>query len=175
MEQLLKFEIRDEDGKVVGVYILPPEWAPDPETPQELDSIVYLVPSFELGASSADPSLGTGGALAWYTKDIYKNGTCINLHIYLSNVGGDAGVGTGSYELYLPDEIEPAKDLYSGHANLWVAGGGVSEFDGSVKWTFRNTEKGPKLIFTFNGQEWGPKNPKFYADFKLRASIEYYL
>jgi hypothetical protein len=75
----------------------------------------------------------------------------------------------------LPDELEPALDRYSGHANIWIAGGGISEFDGSVKWTMRNAAKGPKLIFTFDGHEWSPTHPKFFADLKLRANISYWL
>jgi hypothetical protein len=58
---------------------------------------------------------------------------------------------------------------------LHLAGGGISEFDGSVKWTMRNATKGPKLIFTFNGREWTANDPKPYNDFKLRANIRYFL
>jgi hypothetical protein len=165
--------IYDEEWNIVGIKKYFPSAPSEPEP--ESDAIVYLSPSFELGASSADPSLGSGGALAWYTREEFNNGARINLDIYLNNVGGDAGVGTGSYELYLPDELEPAKDIYSGHANLWVGGGGISEFDGSVKWTMRNATKGPKLIFTFGGVEWDGLNPKNWANFKLRASIRYFL
>jgi hypothetical protein len=84
-------------------------------------------------------------------------------------------LGTGSYEIYLPDNLEPVSDWFSGHANVWIAGGGMSEFDGSMKWTMRNTNKGPKLIFTFDGTEWSPTHPKNFADLKLRANIEYWL
>jgi hypothetical protein len=174
MEKWVKLELVTETGKLVGVYFAPDDWAPN-DPSQELDRIVELVPSFELGASSADPSLGTGGALVEYTVKEFENGKRVNLKVFIKSVGGSSGIGTGSYELYLPEEIEPSKDNYSGHANLWISGGGISEFDGSMKWTFRNVEKGPKLIFTFGGQEWHPSHPKSYADFKLRASIEYYL
>jgi hypothetical protein len=172
-EDYLKI-LYDDEWNIIGVQ----KWFPvDPDPdPDPIDAeIVYFSPSFELGASSADPSLGSGGALAWYTREEFTNGTRIVLSLFINNVGGSAGVGTGSHEVYIPDEIEPAKDYYSGHANLWVAGGGISEFDGSVKFTFRNQEKGPKLIFTFNGVEWDGANPKAWNNFKLRASIEYYL
>ena len=89
--------------------------------------------------------------------------------------GGFSGKGTGSYEIYLPDDLEPALDWYEGHMNLWISGGGVSEFDGSIKWTFRNPDKGPKLIITTNGAEWDPTHPKTFANLKLRANISYYL
>jgi len=146
---------------------------PNGGTPQ--GELIYLIPSFELGASSEDPTIGTGSIAGWYTKDIFANGTRINLQLYLNVVGGSKGVGTGSYEFYLPDEIEPSQDWYAGNANLWISGGGISEFDGSVKWTFRNPDKGPKLIFTFNGQEWSPASPKAFANLKLRANIVYWL
>ncbi|MHC4687080.1 MAG: hypothetical protein ACYTEW_22645 [Planctomycetota bacterium] len=170
--------IYDDEWNIIGVQ----KWFPDtpippdpPDPPQEEGEIIYFSPSFELGASSADPSLGTGGALAWYTREEFTNGTRINLGMYIHSVDGSSGIGTGSYEVYIPDALEPAEEYFSDHANLWVAGGGISEFDGSVKWTMRNEEKGPKLIFTFNGKEWNQSWPKNFADFKLRASIEYYL
>ncbi len=97
------------------------------------------------------------------------------MDIDIRNVGGNAGVGSVGYEVYLPDDIRPAKDSYVGPANLHLAGGGISEFDGSVKWTLRNQTKGPKLIFTFNGREWTANDPKPYNDFKLRANIRYFL
>ena len=140
-----------------------------------LGEIYYPEASFELGASSADPSLGEGQIIAYYTEDTYTNGTAINLGLYIQSKGGDPGSGTGSYEVYLPDYLKPSSDIFAGSFNIWIAGGGVSEFDGSVKWTMRNTDKGPKLIFTVNGQEWGPMWPKRYADFKLRGSIRYYI
>ena len=172
--------IYDEEWNIIGIKKYFPSAPSEPEP--ESDAIVYLSPSFELGAKKTvegipgrDPSLGTGGALAWYTREEFSNGTRINLDIYLNNVGGYVGIGTGSHELYLPDELEPAQDIYSGHANLWVGGGGISEFDGSVKWTMRNEVKGPKLIFTFCGVEWDGLNPKRWANFKLRANIRYFL
>ncbi|OGO17045.1 MAG: hypothetical protein A2Z14_09035 [Chloroflexi bacterium RBG_16_48_8] len=129
-----------------------------------------------MGASTEDPTVGSEGAIhGWYTEQVYNNGTKIDLELYINVRGGSAGVGTGSYEIYLPDALEPSEDWYVGHANLWIAGGGISEFDGSVKWTMRNTVKGPKLIFTFDGQEWSPTDPKAFADLKLRANIEYWL
>jgi hypothetical protein len=136
----------------------------------------YFTPIWELGASDSDPSIGAEGSIhGWYTEQVYSNGTKIDLELYIYVRRGYAGTGTGSYEIYLPDELEPAVDWYVGHANLWIGGGGISEFDGSVKWTMRNTVKGPKLIFTFDGQEWSPKTPKLFADLKLRANIEYWL
>jgi len=136
----------------------------------------FFTPIWELGASDEDPSIGAEGTIhGWYTEQVFSNGTKIDLELYIHVRGGYAGLGTGSYEIYLPDELEPSVDWYVGHANVWVAGGGISEFDGSVKWTMRNTIKGPKLIFTFDGQEWSPKTPKPFADLKLRANIEYWL
>ena len=136
----------------------------------------HFTPIWELGASDSDPSIGAEGSIhGWYTEQVYSNGTKIDLELYIYARHGFAGIGTGSYEIYLPDELEPAIDWYVGHANLWIGGGGISEFDGSVKWTMRNTVKGPKLIFTFDGQEWSPKTPKLFADLKLRANIEYWL
>jgi hypothetical protein len=140
-----------------------------------LEPIQYPDFSWELGASSEDPSIGSGRKVAYYTEDVYTNGTAINLGLYIEAKGGDPGSGTGSYEVYLPDFIEPEIDIYQGTFNIWIAGGGISEFDGSIKWTMRNPDKGPKLIFTVNGQEWGPTHPKRFADFKLRGSIRYYL
>jgi hypothetical protein len=143
--------------------------------PEPVGEIISFTPQWELGASSADPSVGAQGTIkGWYTKEAYTNGTKINLELYIYAKGGSPGVGTGSYEIYLPDEIEPSLDWYVGHANVWIAGGGISEFDGSVKWTTRNTIKGPKLIFTFDGHEWSPTYPKAFADLKLRANISYW-
>lgn len=147
----------------------------DPPAQATPDFVVFS-PSWELGASSADPTIGAGGKLVgWYTKHEYPFGTRIELELFLHVKGGYAGLGTGSYEIYLPDSIEPALDWYVGHANVWIAGGGISEFDGSMKWTMRNATKGPKLIFTFDGQEWSPTKPKAFADLKLRANISYWL
>ena len=137
---------------------------------------VVFTPVWELGASSADPTIGANGEIkGWYTKHVYGFGTKIDLELYLNVKGGSPGIGTGGYEIYLPDEIEPALDWYVGHANVWIAGGGISEFDGSIKWTMRNTLKGPKLIFTFDGREWSRTTPKSFADLKLRANISYWL
>lgn len=138
--------------------------------------VFYFTPRWELGASSADPSVGSGGTLrGWYTREVYENGTKIQLELFIHVRAGFSGIGTGSYEIYLPDTLEPASDWFTGHANVWIAGGGVSEFDGSMKWTMRNTVKGPKLIFTFNGSEWSPTHPKNFADLKMRANIEYWV
>jgi hypothetical protein len=165
----------DEEDNLVGIKKYYPSGPSEPEPPQELDKTVQVTPSFELGASSSDPSVGSGVVEAEYYIKEFENRRKVDLTIFIQSRAGTSGVGTGSYELYLPDEIEPSEDKYSGHANIWISGGGISEFDGSVKWTMRNTLKGPKLIFTFDGTEWGPTHPKNYADFKLRASIEYYL
>jgi hypothetical protein len=149
------------------------------QPPVQLESYGELksfTPIWELGASDEDPSIGAEGNIqGWYSEQVYDNGTKIDLELYIHVRNGYAGIGTGSYEIYLPDELEPAVDWYVGHANIWIAGGGISEFDGSVKWTMRNTIKGPKLIFTFDGQEWSPRTPKLFADLKLRANIEYWL
>lgn len=137
--------------------------------------VINFTPKWELGASTIDPSVGAQGTIkGWYTREVYSNGTRVNLELYIYVKGGDPGKGTGSYEIYLPDGIEPSSDWYVGHANIWIAGGGISEFDGSVKWTIRNTIKGPKLIFTFDGNEWSPTHPKVFADLKLRANIGYW-
>ena len=139
-------------------------------------SLVSFTPSWELGASTADPIVGSEGILqGWYTKETYSNGTKVNLELFIHVRNGQPGIGTGGYEIYLPAEIEPSTDRFVGHANVWIAGGGISEFDGSVKWTMRNTLKGPKLIFTFDGREWSPTHPKTFADLKLRALISYWL
>ena len=143
---------------------------------QGTPDFVVFSPRWELGASSSDPTVGAEGDIAgWYTKTEYTFGTRIDLELYLKVRYGTPGVGTGSFEIYLPDEIEPTLDWYVGNANVWIAGGGISEFDGSVKWTMRNTLKGPKLIFTFDGREWSPTTPKNFADLKLRANISYWL
>ena len=144
----------------------------------KIDSTEFevFVPVWELGASSADPTVGAKGEIVgWYTKNTYGFGTKINLELYINVKGGFAGIGTGSYEIYLPEGIEPALDWYVGDVNAWIAGGGISEFNGSMKWTMRNTLKGPKLIFTFDGGEWSPTHPKTFADLKLRANIGYWL
>jgi len=147
----------------------------DPRT-EPSEGVIFFTPVWELGASSADPTVGAEGTISgWYTKEIYNNGTKIDLELYIHVRNGYPGVGTGSYEIYLPDALEPSSDWFTGHANVWIAGGGTSEFDGSMKWTMRNTVKGPKLIFTFNGTEWSPTHPKNFADLKLRANIEYWL
>ncbi len=165
--------IYDDDWNAVGLRKV------FPEPNGELATIVYSEPRFELGSKPAvggeNPSLGSGIATAQYTREEYTNGTRISMDIYIRSLGGNAGVGSGGYEVYLPDDIRPAKDIYSGHANLHIAGGFISEFDGSVKWTMRNQTKGPKLIFTFNGREWTANDPKPYNDFKLRANIRYFL
>ncbi|NIM95316.1 MAG: hypothetical protein GTO18_16595 [Anaerolineales bacterium] len=138
--------------------------------------LVHFTPIWELGASTEDPTVGTGGTIqGWYTKDEYGDDTRVQLELFIHVKGGTPGIGTGTYEIYLPDEIEPPSDWYVGHANAWISGGGISEFDGSIKWTMRNTVKGPKLIFTFDGREWSPTHPKLFADLKLRANIEYWL
>ena len=148
---------------------------PNGGTPPAQGELIYITPSFELGASTEGPSLGNGWIVAWYTVEEYTNGTKVELELYIHVDGGSKGVGTGSYEVYLPDDIEPAEDYYVGHANAWISGGGISEFDGSVKWTHRNEVKGPKLIFTFDGQEWSPTSPKDFGNLKLRANISYWL
>jgi hypothetical protein len=149
------------------------------QPPSQLESygeLKFFTPIWELGASDEDPDIGAKGSIhGWYTEQVYDNNTKIDLELYIYVRGGYSGIGTGSYEIYLPDELEPAVDWYVGNANVWIAGGGISEFDGSVKWTMRNTTKGPKLIFTFDGQEWSPRTPKLFADLKLRANIEYWL
>ena len=169
----------DDKWNAIGLRKVFPDPGEEPNGGSELATIVYLAPSFELGAKTPidgyDPSLGSGGALAWYTREEYTNGTRISMDIYVHSNGGFAGVGSGGYEVYLPDDIEPAESSYVGPANLWLAGGSISEFDGSVKWTMRNETKGPKLIFTFNGREWTANDPKPYNDFKLRANIRYFL
>ena len=138
--------------------------------------VIFFTPVWELGASSADPNVGAEGSIqGWYTKEVFTNGTKIDLELYIHVRGGYAGLGTGSYEIYLPDHLEPTSDWFTGHVNVWIGGGGYSEFDGSMKWTMRNTAKGPKFIFTFDGTEWSPTHPKNFADLKLRANIEYYL
>ena len=162
----------DDEWNAVGLRKI---FAEPPNGDPELATIVHIMPRFEMGASTEDPSLGSGGALVEYTREEYTNGIRISMDIYINSDGGSAGVGSGGYEVYLPDDIRPAKDIYSGHANLWLAGGGISEFDGSVKWTMRNQTKGPKLIFTFNGREWTANDPKPYNNFKLRANIRYFL
>ena len=139
-------------------------------------SLVSSTPRWELGASTADPTVGFEGTLqAWYTKETYSNGIKVNLELFIHVQKGQRGIATGGYEIYLPTEIEPSSDRFVGDANVWIAGGGISEFDGSVKWTMRNTLKGPKLIFTFDGREWSPTHPKAFADLKLRAFISYWL
>ena len=174
-EQYIKL-VLDENDKYVGAYYVGDNW--EAGAP-ELDTVAQLRPRFELGSKPAvggkNPSLGSGGALVEYTREEYTNGIRISMDIYIHSVGGSAGVGSGGYEVYLPDDLMPTKDSYVGTANLWRAGGGISEFDGSVKWTMRNQTKGPKLIFTFNGREWTADNPKRYNDFKLRANIRYFL
>ncbi len=147
-----------------------------PSQDPSFGELKFFTPIWELGASDADPLTGAEGTIkGWYTEQVYSNGTKIDLELYIHVRHGYAGVGTGSYEIYLPDELEPEVDWYVGHANIWIGGGGISEFDGSVKWTMRNTVKGPKLIFTFDGREWSPTDPKNFADLKLRANIEYWL
>lgn len=143
---------------------------------EPIGSLHVFTPIWKLGTSTEDPSIGAEGAIyGWYTEQVYTNGTKIDLELYIKVRHGYPGVGTGSYEIYLPDELEPAVDWFTGHANIWIGGGGISEFDGSVKWTMRNTVKGPKLIFTFDGEEWSPTTPKRFADLKLRVNIEYWL
>ncbi len=165
----------DDKWNAIGLRKVFPEPGEEPNGDSELATIVQLQPLFEMGASTKDPSLGSGGALVEYTREEYTNGIRISMDIDIRSIGGNAGVGSGGYEVYLPNNLEPAKDSYVGHANLWLAGGGISEFDGSVKWTMRNATKGPKLIFTFSGREWTANDPKPYNDFKLRANIRYFL
>jgi len=129
----------------------------------------------DYGATDDDPRLGSGG---YQRADIAY--VCIGdgafvtafVNIY-SGRGFYAGEGSGSYQVFLPDEFEPNGFESSGHVNVWIAGGGISEFDGSMKWTYRNQNHGPKLIFTFNGVEWSERAPKNLMEFRLRASISY--
>ncbi len=179
---IYKKEVYDEaTGSIKDVVLLsgPPSNGGNGGTPPPQDELIYLTPGFELGAKPAvggrNPTVGTGSIVAWYTITKFANATRVDLELWIDNRDGDSGVGTGSYEVYLPDEIEPNVDWYVGHANAWISGGGISEFDGSVKWTLRNEEKGPKLIFTFDGKEWNPTWPKRYADLKIRANITYWL
>jgi len=175
----LSDELRSESAELVSISGRIEEIATELEgqspgpTPQGV--IQYINPVFDLGAADQDPSIGEGTLKAWYIVNEFVNGTRIDLQLYLSSVNGFPGLGTGSYEIYLPDDIEPDIGWYAGNFNLWISGGGISEFDGSVKWTFRNPDKGPKLIFTVNGAEWSPDHPKKFADLKLRANISYYL
>jgi len=141
---------------------------------QPVGDIIYPVASWKLGASTVDPSVGDGKIICWYTEKPYSNGIRVDLGLYIHGKG-NRGEGTGGYEIYLPDHLEPDIDIYVGHFNLWISGGGVSEFDGSIKWTMRNEEKGPKLIFTTGGKEWSPYWPKRLEEFKLRGRIEYFI
>jgi hypothetical protein len=143
---------------------------------EPVGEVISFKPRWELGASTSDPTIGAGGVIhGWYTKTVFANATRVDVELYLHAKGGTPGIGSGGYEIYLPDNLEPDKDWYVGHANIWIAGGGISEFDGSVKWTMRNSTKGPKLIFTFDGREWSPTHPKSFADLKLRANIQFWL
>jgi len=173
-EILLRRVYDDFDGKFLYEELLSD--VPDNGGTQPASGdVVYIAPLFALGAASAQPSVGSGKSLGWYVITDYSNVSKVDLWLYIESKGGSAGAGTGGYEVYLSDDLEPEYDWYSGHANLWIAGGGISEFDGSVKWTSRNDGKGMKMIFTFDGKEWNPGWPKAFADFKLRASISYFL
>ncbi len=167
--------IYDDDWNIIGAKKYFPSGPSVPAPNPELATIVYLAPQFKLGASTEDPSLGTGGALAWYTKEVFTNGTRIDLQVFVENIGGSAGVGTGSYELFLPEEITPPEDYYSDNAAIWIAGGEISDFDGSMKWNDDDGKSKMKLIFTFEGFEWSKSRPKTYNNFKLRANIRYFL
>jgi len=142
---------------------------------QPVGDIIYPDALWKLGACSIDPDVGEGQIISYYTEEPYTNGTKIDLGLYIHGKNGNRGEGTGGYEVYLPDYLEPQADIFAGNFNLWISGGGVSEFDGSIKWTMRNEAKGPKLIFTTGGKEWSPYWPKRLEEFKLRGRIEYFI
>lgn len=171
--------VYDESGelqKIIKIDSVPGNGNGDLPTDQ---AIVYIDPAWEIGAKPViggkNPSPGTGQIRGWYTINEFTNGKRVNLKLYLEVKDGKPGNGTGSYEIYLPDALEPKLDWFVGHANAWISGGGISEFDGSLKWTFRNQAKGPKLIFTFDGTEWDPTHPKQFGNLKIRANISYLL
>jgi hypothetical protein len=76
---------------------------------EPIGELKTFTPIWELGASDADPSIGANGTIhGWYIEQAYSNGTKIDLELYIYVRGGYAGIGTGSYEIYLPDEVDHA-------------------------------------------------------------------
>lgn len=132
----------------------------------------------DLGTTTDDPRWGTNAYHNAKLSYVCVGGEAVVtlwLNIY-SGRGFYKGNGTGSYQVFLPaeyEQFEPQGFEYSGHVNIWIGGGGISEFDGSMKWTYRNSVHGPKLLFTFDGQEWFPHSPKNLTEFKLRGTIIY--
>ena len=140
--------------------------------------LIGLVPILDLGVATNEPVIGSDGYSRAYVVRDYLDGHSIMtlyLNIYSGRSGFYRGDGSGSYQIFIPDYLEPGFiDFdYAGHCNNWIAGGGISEFDGSIKWTERNPDHGPKLIFTFNGREWTPTAPKLLTEFRLRCTISW--
>ena len=165
-----------------GTQLPPVETIAPPATqvPVSDGTLYWFTPIWDLGAGDNDPRIGSAGtALMVAHVEPSSNGEVISLWLYVKT-GRDgfyAGQGSGGYQFFLPPEyahLAPNEGVdFAGHANVWIAGGGRSEFDGSIKWTFRNPDHGPKLIVTFDGAEWSPTSPKALIEGKFRAYIEY--
>ena len=149
------------------------------EVPSRDGQLYWFTPIWDLGATSDDPRIADNGfSLAVAAVQPLANGELIDLWIYLkSGRGAYLGNGSGSYQFFLPDEFAfllPNEGMeFAGTANMWIGGGGISEFTGSAKWTFRNSDQGAKVILSFEGVEWDSLHPKRLGEFKLRLHISY--
>ena len=147
--------------------------------PEEEGKLYWFTPVWDLGATSDDPRIADNGfSIAVAAVQPLANGELIDLWIYLkSGRGAYLGNGTGSYQFFLPEEyafLLPNEGVeFAGSANIWISGGGISDFTGSAKWTFRNADHGAKIILSFEGVEWDSQNPKQLGEFKLRLHISY--
>lgn len=139
-----------------------------PPSNGEQGEVFYVVPVWEVGTYKPEeghehPDIGNGELIAWYTEEVFTNATKINLSVYLHLKNGNPGKTDGSYELILPDSITPDLDWYSESFNLWMSGSGQKEFTGSAKWHKTDKTENPiRIIFTLEGIEWSPTEPRPY-------------
>ena len=148
-------------------------------SPTQSQRVEWFKAEVDVGAQGVPVTVGTNGvADGILISEEIEGATICKLWINVSS-GRDfsGGTGSGGFQIFLPDELDYCKPVYDGFqgaANMWMAGSGQKEFSGSIKFTFRNPDHGPKLIFAFDGIEWTPREPKTLNEFKLRAYMEYF-
>jgi hypothetical protein len=80
--------IYDDEWNLVNIKKYFADGPSEPEPPQELDKTVKITPLFELGASSSNPSVGTGAVEAEYYIKEFENRRKVNLTIFIQSRAG---------------------------------------------------------------------------------------
>ncbi|MCK5308721.1 MAG: hypothetical protein KAJ73_08930 [Zetaproteobacteria bacterium] len=155
-----------------------PTATPIVPTPSDI-RVVWFEAELDVGAQGSPIAVGTNGVSdGILVSEEIEGAILCKLWINVSS-GRDysGGVGSGGFQIFLPSEADhclPSYDGFQGSANMWMAGAGQKEHTGNIKFTFRNPDHGPKLIFSFGGVEFTPREPKTLNEFKLRAYMEYF-